>query len=43
MIRFGLCTSVTSPPAGADIVRATAEGERGALDADARVTRAYLR
>jgi len=42
MIRFGLCNSVTSPPAG-DIVRAMAEGERRALDADARVKRAYLR
>jgi hypothetical protein len=43
MIRFGLCNSLTSPPAGADIVRAMAEGERRALDADARVKRAYLR
>jgi len=42
MIRFGLWNSVMGPPAGADIVRATAEGERRALDADARVERAYL-
>ena len=43
MIRFGLCNSVASPPAGADIVRAMAEGERRALDAEACVKRAYLR